>query len=248
MSRSNPTMDSTPHPCQRWFEWDGENGVLKYYDKEKKENVRLPKPEFTFIVLDQTSSIRGYNDKKKISFRSNEIRDTGKDILTVKDNNAQLVAQGIYSQIRERLIASGAKFNSNIYMAYKNGGDQLVLGCIQVRGASLNAWVEFKKKAGRDIFTKAVKITGFTEHKTGRVEYRMPIFNLGSISEETDKQAKEIDAFLQDYFKSYFARTATQQVANAPAPAAEHREEPTSRPSDHPADDVPENPEDDVPF
>jgi hypothetical protein len=245
MSRSNPTLDNQPHPCQRWFEWDGDQGVLKYYDKEKKESVRLPKPDFTFIVLDQTCSIRGYNDKKKISFRSNEIRDTGKDILTVKSSDSMLVAQGIYSQIRERLIAAGARFNSNIYMAFKNGQDALSLGCVQLKGGSLNSWVEFKKKAGREIYTKAVKITGFSEHRTGKIEYRLPVFTTVEVSEATDNQAKEIDAFLQDYLKSYFARGTTQQVEKPePPPPHESDEPPMTEPDGYNADD----PENDVPF
>lgn len=240
MSRSNPTLDNTPHPCQRWFEWDGDSGVLKYYDKEKKENIRLEKPDFGFILLDQTSSIRGYNDKKKISFRSNEIRDTGKDVLTVKSSDSLLVAQGIYSQIRDRIVAAGASFRVNLYMAFKNGAGALSLGCIQLKGSSLNSWIEFSKKNRPQLYKQAIKITGHSEHKTGKIVYRTPVFALGPVSEETNNQAIEVDQFLQEYFQSYFARKTTQQV-DAPPPAEPEQENESESPQ------APD-PEDDVPF
>ncbi len=38
MSRSNPN-EIIPNPSTRWFEWGGQSGNVRYYDKEKKENV-----------------------------------------------------------------------------------------------------------------------------------------------------------------------------------------------------------------
>ena len=38
MSRSNPT-DNTPNPAVRWFEWNGEQGGIRYYDKDKKTQL-----------------------------------------------------------------------------------------------------------------------------------------------------------------------------------------------------------------
>ncbi len=82
MSRSNPTENLTS-PCKHYFEWDADKGAFKYYDKEKKENVEVPLP-FKFIVLDELNTIKGFYKEKKSSFWANEIRDTKKDILTVR--------------------------------------------------------------------------------------------------------------------------------------------------------------------
>jgi len=58
MSRSNPTADHSPHPCQKWLEWDGSEGGLRYYDKAQKKNIPMG-VELGFIVLDQTVTIKG---------------------------------------------------------------------------------------------------------------------------------------------------------------------------------------------
>ena len=63
MSRSNPTANN-PNPSARWFEWKGSTGKLVWYDKEQKVNNEVPNG-FTFLVLDQLSTVTGYNSKVK---------------------------------------------------------------------------------------------------------------------------------------------------------------------------------------
>lgn len=43
MSRSNQTTENS-NPAQRWFEWDGDKGEIRFYNKttEAKEVVKLP--------------------------------------------------------------------------------------------------------------------------------------------------------------------------------------------------------------
>jgi hypothetical protein len=73
MSRSNP-QDHLQNPATRWFEWNGERGEIRYYDKELKKNVEVPLP-FTFLLLDEVATVRGWHDPQRLGYYANEVRD-----------------------------------------------------------------------------------------------------------------------------------------------------------------------------
>lgn len=228
MSRSNPS-DSVPNPCERRFEWDGQKGVPRYYDRDAKATIVFPKPDCTFLVLDQTSKITGWHERSKSSIMSNEVRDTRAEPFLVKAWKGGELAVGLYAQIKDRVAAVGGQFMANIYCAYKEG-DTMKLGAFQFKGAALGAWMEFVKEARkamvdvtRDgkakkvsaLYVKAVRITGNTKGKKGSIEFYVPNFRLTEVSAETDAAANELDKVLQDYLTAYFKRTRVEQAATA---------------------------------
>lgn len=217
MSRSNPT-DNAAHPCARWIEWDGSNGEFRYYDKETKKNASLS-DSLTFILLDQVATIKGWHDASDSGIFSNEVRDVKQDVLVVKAFKGGTLAEGSYRQIRDRVIAQGGYFTANLYSAIKIG-EELAIASVQFKGAALNAWVEFSKKNRSELYKKAVRCKGFEEGKKGKIVFRTPIFHLADVTPETDAKALDCDRVLQEFLKSYFARTRVEQVATAPADAA----------------------------
>ena len=86
MSRSNPSVNA-PNPAARWYEWNGETGTVRYYDKEAKKNIDVPLP-FTFLLLDELACVKGWHDPSQSGIYSNEVRDTTKDKLLVKAFNS----------------------------------------------------------------------------------------------------------------------------------------------------------------
>ena len=245
MSRSNPT-DNTPHPCTRWIEWDGSNGEFRYYDKEKKENVTLGNT-LTFILLDQTATIRGWHDASASGIYSNEVRDIKQDVLVVKAFKGGLLAEGTYSTIRDRIIAQDGHFTANLYVAIKVG-DELSIASVQLKGAALSSWMDFAKKNRVDIYKKAIRCKGYEEGTKGKIKFRTPIFSIAEVSPETDAKALDCDRVLQEFLTGYFKRTRTEQVqsppakTNAPEPKQEEYFE-QGEPKDHFSDMM-----DDVPF
>lgn len=220
MSRSNPT-DQGSHPCSRWHEWDGSLGQVRYYDKQTKTNIPI-KGDFTFILLDQLSVIKGWHDASDSGITSNEVRDTTTDPFVVKAFEGGVLASGIYQNIRDRVVALGAHFTTNCYIAYKDGAI-LSIGSLQLKGAALNAWVEFKKKHRSELYTKAVRISGFEEGKKGKITFRVPKFFISDISPETNEKALALDAELQHYLNKYLARPKQEQAEATPpaqAPAS----------------------------
>ncbi len=240
MSRSNPTENSNPNPATRWFEWNGEHGVVRYYDKETKKNVDVGS-DFTFILLDQLGSVRGWHDASESGIYSNEVKDTRQEALVVKAFKGGTLAEGIYKNIKDRVNSAGGQFVANCYIAFKNGGNTLALGSLRLKGAALGTWMEFTKAHRADLYKKAIRIHGFTEGKKGRITFRMPVLSLSDISAATDAQAIELDRTLQAFFDGYFKRTTREQVQDG-----DHIDDgQESAPSDDPG---PQLMDDEIPF
>lgn len=217
MSRSNPNTDSK-NPSSRWFEWKGGDGKLQWFDKEKKENVVVKLP-FTFLLLDQLSTVTGYN-KKKGGIHANEIRDSRQDTLVVKFFSGATIAEGLWMQIKDRVTAEKGGFAASCYIAYKDG-DELKIGNIRVSGCALGPWFDFVKDHRNDLNTKAVTITAGKEDTSGNVDFTPPVFGIKDTTKETDLAAVELDRQLQTFLSGYLKRTkidATNQTA-------EHRAE-----------------------
>jgi hypothetical protein len=211
MSRSNPQENGTPNPSTRWFEWNGEGGAVRYYDKDAKKNVDVG-ADFTFILLDELGSVRGWHDASQSGIYSNEVKDTRADVLIVKAFKGGTLAEGLYKDIKDRVNAVGGQFNANCYIAFKNGGGKLALGSIRFKGAALGAWMEFRKENRAALFEKGVRIHGFTEGKKGRITYRMPVLALTEVSTETNEAAIALDKQLQAYLAGYLKKTKRDQV------------------------------------
>lgn len=214
MSLSNPHEKGSPNPATRWHEWNGELGTISYYDKEAKKNVDVPMP-FTFILLDELGGVRGWHDASSSGIYSNEVKDTRQDTLVVKAFKGGTLAEGLYRDIKDRVNSLGGSFNANCYIAFKDGG-VLTIGAIRFKGASLAAWMEFRKENRKDFYTKSVKMDGFTEGKKGRITFRMPKFSMVDISPQTMAAAVELDKTLQEFLVGYLSRNKQDQT-EAPA-------------------------------
>lgn len=246
MSRSNPNLDRTPNPAERFFEWKGGDGHLEYWDKAKKEAVVVKTP-FTFIVLDQLATVKGYNKKMKEGFYSNEVRDTRDQRLVVKYFTGAKIAEGLWADIKDTVIANKGGFMSNVYVAYKDG-KKLKLGAIQFQGCSLSPWFDFFKKNREKVKTQAVVLKP-GDQVEGDITFTPPLFELKEISPETEAEAVELDKQLQVFLDGYFSRTLTERVAK-PGPDAETEgSHGRSAETVTKGDAVPDAPiDDDVPF
>ncbi len=243
MSLSNPNENGTPNPASRWFEWNGEKGQVRYYDKDAKENVVVALP-FTFILMDKLASVRGWHDASSSGIYSNLVKDTTKDVLVVKSFKGGTLAEGLYKDIKDRVNAAGGHYTANCYTAFKSD-DGLKVGVLQFKGAALGAWMEFGKQAGSDIYKKAVVLHGTTEGKKGRVVFYTPQFKLTDIAPETLAAAVKLDKGLQEWLTGYLSRNTRQQAEQAGRHVSD--EEMGSTPDGYPEDAAPIT-DDDIPF
>ena len=248
MSRSNPT-DGIKNPSTRWFEWAGgdDGGFLRWYDKESGKQVKVDLP-FTFLLLDELSTVKGWHDPSESGIYSNEVRDTRQDVLVVRAFKGGELASGVYKSISDRIKAQGGHYCASLYLAYKDG-EELRIGNLSLKGAAAGTWMEFKKsapskkdangKSQRAYFVDAVTIGAYDQLKKGATVYRVPKFSLKPVSEETNLQAIALDADLQAFLSDYLKRPKAEA-----APAAQGPEEVIdSGPARH-FDDF----KDDIPF
>lgn len=256
MSRSNPSSNE-PNPSTKWFEWSGSEGKIRWYDKEKKEQVEVG-DKFSFILLDQLACVKGWHDPSESGIFSNEVRDTRAEAMIVKTFSGQTIAEGFYKENRDKIAAAGGKFTTNLYIAYKDGAD-LKIGSLQFSGAALNAWVDFSRACRKELYEQAIVIDGSDEGKKGRVVFRTPKFSIKELSPETNQKAVELDKTLQAYLEGYFKRTHVDKVSGSDKLPGEedHSQERPYRPGDYDQstsqypthqEPVTEPEDDDIPF
>jgi hypothetical protein len=245
VSRSNPNENGQPNPSTRWFEWNGEQGVIRYYDKDAKQNVDVGN-DFTFLLLDQLGKVSGWHEASESGIFSNEVKDTRADVLVVKAFKATggPLAEGLYKDIKDHVHTLGGQFVASCYIGYKTD-DGLAIGNIGFKGAALSAWMDFTKSHRSDLYSKAIQINGFTEGKKGRITYRVPVFSVAGTTPETDRAAVGLDAQLQSFLKHYLAKNKRDQV-EASAPHVTDEDMPTGEPQPPPY--APSITDDDIPF
>ena len=142
MSRSNP-QEHLSNPAVRWFEWNGEKGVIRFYDKDAKTNVDVPLP-FTFLLLDQLATVRGWHDASASGIYANEVRDTTKDTLVVKSFKGGTIAEGLYKDIKADVneprvtaktsghFSEGSTIDCIVYMVQNGPGNNVVYFFLRV--------------------------------------------------------------------------------------------------------------------
>lgn len=219
MSRSNPT-DGARNPSTRWFEWAGgdDGGFVRWYDREAKAHVRVDGP-FTFLLLDELSTVKGWHEPSESSIYANEVRDLRQEALVVRSFKGGELASGLYADIKDRIVAKGGHYHASIYVAYKEG-EELKIGNLGLKGAALGAWMDFKKnaptkkdangKAIKAFYVDAVTIHEFEQAKKGGTVYRVPKFALKPVGDSTNQQAMALDAELQAFLTEYFKRPKSE--------------------------------------
>lgn len=205
MPRNNPNEIST-NPSKRWYHWDGSKGDIKYYDKESETEIRIALP-FEFILLDRLSVVRGWHDASESGIYSNEVRRTMDEPFTVRAfKMKEVIAQGFYSEIKDRIKAAGGKYNASLYIAFTGDDGELEIGNLMLHGAPMSAWLEFEKAHKKEIFTKGIKITSFTEGKKGGIKFRVPVLELVEIDYRIDERSEELQKELQKHLVRYLSR------------------------------------------
>ena len=224
MSRSNP-HEGSPNPSVRWFEWNGEKGGVRYYDKDAKKNVDAGEA-FTFMLLDQLGKVGGWHNDSDSGIYSNEVKDIRQELLVVKSFKGGILAEGLYKDIKHKVNAAGGYYVANLYIAFKHDGGALKIGALRFKGAALSAWMDFVKTHRGDAYKNAIQINGFTEGQKGRVIYRGPTFTTVTLSAASNDAAVALARELQEWLKGYFARNTGDRAEHAQhAPPDDHAQQ-----------------------
>jgi len=237
MSRSNNT--ELHNPATKFYSWNGDKGGFRYYDKEadagkdekgnekKGLNIEVPLP-FRFLVLDCISTIKGFSDADQSGFWSNEIRDIKKEEFVVR-NKKGICAKGLYENVINDRNCNGARYVQSIYIATKEG-DKLVIANVQMIGAALSAWIEFRKK--NKIYEGAIAVDSMIEGKKGKTVYQIPVFSMLPVTQTSNDAAMALDKELQQYLTLYFAKNSTMVVESHVEEVATENTQTTDAPTE----------------
>lgn len=223
MSFSNPILEN---PCKKFIDFKSDDKQFVYWDKELGENgeeVVIPTP-ILFIVLDELSTITGWNTDSKSRIFSNEIHLLKEEVLkvrTFKKGGPSVI--GLYDNIKDSIKAMGGKFTKSVYamMILPSGGVDLVN--FRFHGAAFSAWLDKSVNTNKSVVCIEDE---FEEGRNGKTVYNMPVFTSYNMTPEYREMAIEMDKDLQAFLKSYKSRQAEKEEV-----AAEVREESAPEPA-----------------
>lgn len=234
MSRHDETMGVLPNPSQYYLEWNSEQKAFCYWDKEAEERKPMKLP-FRFLALKFMKSVTGYDNDRKKGIFSNEVANTGTELLRVqyREKNdpgrfASPLATGLYSQIKDTVKERGGKFTSVIYAMSPRG----VVVNIQLTGSQVHSFGSIEKQGNRWkkewIEVSRFEEKEFTDEKGELKKYSVPVFELvGALSPADNGKADEAYDVVRTYFVSRQpvaavpAQEAAQPVTNEAMPVAE---------------------------
>ena len=202
--------DDIKNPAKHFLKWKGSEGGFEYFDKsrgEKGEKVLIKLP-FSFMALDTMATVKGYSDTEQSGFWSNEVRNIGKDTLTVRTKNG-IAAKGVYSDVMANKACTGAKFCQSVYIVATIEGKSVIAN-IQMMGTALSAWIDFGK--ANKIFKGAIKVASMKEGKKGATKYQTPIFEAIEVTPEADEKAKAMAEELKAYLDIYFGKSKESEL------------------------------------
>jgi len=202
--------DDIKNPAKHFLKWKGSEGGFEYFDKtrgEKGEKVLVKLP-FSFMALDTMATVKGYSDTEQSGFWSNEVRNIGKDTLTVRTKNG-IAAKGVYSEVMANKACTGAKFCQSVYIVATIEGKSVIAN-IQMMGTALSAWIDFGK--ANKIFKGAIKVASMKEGKKGATKYQTPIFEAIEVTPEADEKAKAMAEELKAYLDIYFGKSKESEL------------------------------------
>lgn len=205
-------LNSTPNPAQAYYRWSGGlknvtledgsevkklRGDLVFFNGEEMESVDLP---FEFCLLNQSSSVTGFNPANNARFYSNEFT-SNKEICRITkdaDGEKEVVAEDYYSNLKGHL-PEGAKYQANVYI-YNPKTKRIER--INMKGSALRAWINFGQK-NNGIYFHTIKMSAGEKKTMGSVDYIEPKFEFGmELTKEHLDQLKVQAEIVNEYLKA----------------------------------------------
>lgn len=207
-NRKNAFNSESSNPAKVFLEWKSNDKCFAYYDKDKKENVKIPLP-FTFVVLEEMHTVKGWNDASGSGIFSNEVKFISKEELTVKAFKGGEIAKGLYSEIKPKINNAGGVYHKSLYVMSTDGE----LMNVSFKGAAVKEWGEFTQKTRTRLTDEWVTVAEAKEGKKGSVTFNTPVFKFdGSLDDAHGQLADSNFDILEAYLKSYKAKVEQPEV------------------------------------
>lgn len=179
-------------PYTRTIKWKSGDDQFETYNADTKKNEPVEIDWFT--VLEELTSVSGYNENSNKGIWSNEVLELGQKIEVRVGND--IVTSGSWKEIKAEVTAMGGKF-TNVVIALLPSGEIIR---ILLAGSGCTGWIG--KKFSPMSLQCGVKFNGSQEGKKGNVTYNIPTFVKRELSSEETESAmdawKTVEAWLKD--------------------------------------------------
>lgn len=217
MARLERPQSKSSNPATMFLEYKSVEKCFEYYDKEKAQKVQINAP-LKFLFLEHYHVIKGWHDPTQKGIISNEVYAISKEPLKVKTFGGLELAEGLYSNIKEKVKLSGGVYYRSIYIMLENG----TIANFQLKGAvvggvskdfsidktDIEGYSDFYNKNKILLDNQWIEINTFKDAKKGATKYSIPIFEIGShISNLDNQNAENCAKILQDYVNVYTGKT-----------------------------------------
>ena len=199
-AHTNQESSKSSNPTAKYLSWKSNDKQFSYYDKASGENVAVQLP-FKFVFLQHYHPIKGWNDATEAGIYSNEVFFIGKEPLTVQTFKGKKIASGLYSQIKQDVIAGGGKYHRSVYVMLEDGS----IANISLKGSSVKEWSDFMEDSKNLIDNQWVEVASAKDQKKGSIKYSVPEFTLGATlnkkaSDNADLAATNLKQYMDEYF------------------------------------------------
>lgn len=232
---------SQSNPAEFRFDWRSSQKKFAFYKVDDKSKGVAPLP-FKFLVLDSFSAVQGFDESQGASgtgIWSNEVKDLRSEPLTIRYNGGGVIAQGLYTDIKDQVKASKSmNYYKVLYILTPKG----VIARLEVKGSAAFKLGDFMSKIGTRVYDEFISVEETTEHTKGSVTWNDPVFTSGGvIPDGFDAKAEEAYEKLKTYIKG----KGGSDTSNAEQPTDQ---EPVSEGTPEWLDDASEVGSDDLPF
>lgn len=237
MSRTTK-IEEQSNPAKATIQWSSVESCYTWYDKTKKENVKIEKP-FSFVVLEQDyCSFNGFNEDAGKGFWSNEVKEAN-DLVTVKLGMNDLISfkksewKGTKEKpgFKDEPKLKGCKYTQILYVAAKLEDDtEEQIYRIMITGAALSGGITVDKKTGKPhpdqetdgwfnflkslgskkaVYNNIFIIDDFKSKKNGAVNYTLPVYTVEPLDESTEDKYNEMAEVVNEWFVYYNGKKET---------------------------------------
>ena len=200
MARINHAQQTTTsnNPTTKYLEWKSNDKAFSFYNKEAgaKEEVKLP---MKFLFLQHYHTVKGFNDTSNSGIYSNEVYYIGTEEMAVRSFKGGLIAEGLYKDIKPKILNAGGKYHRSVYVMMEDGS----IANFAFKGAVVKEWSDFINDNQNLLDNQWVEIKDAKDEKKGSVKYSVPVFNVGEaiskdVAKKADTKADELKAFLEE--------------------------------------------------
>lgn len=199
MARINHAQQTTTsnNPTTKYLEWKSNDKSFSFYNKEAgaKEEVKLP---LKFAFLQHYHTVKGFSDASNSGIYANEVFWIGSEEMTVRSFKGGVIAEGLYKDIKPKIVNAGGKYHRSVYVMMEDG----TIANFSFKGAVVKEWSDFFGENENLLDNQWVEISESRDEKKGSVKYTVPVFKMGKpIGNELSKKAQERADELGDYLK-----------------------------------------------